>query len=140
MRIVQVAGTSAPVTTFPASREIETDAFAATVLPLDPNGDYRFWDYVLPGDPTDGRKTFPVSAPSVADANGATLQVRLQRAHEQRRPAAGGDGDDLLDQPVRHRRRRFSRRGADARAGCWGTRGLVVLWILGAQRCRRTRP
>jgi hypothetical protein len=80
MSIVQVTGSAAPLTTFPAARELETDAFAATVLPLDPNSDYWFWDYVLSGDPTDGRKTFNVNIPAVASTSGATLQVRLQGA------------------------------------------------------------
>ncbi|HKO58113.1 MAG TPA: C25 family cysteine peptidase, partial [Thermoanaerobaculia bacterium] len=80
MSIVQVAAAAAPLTTFEATRELETDAFAATVLPLDPNGDYWFWDYILSGDPTDGRRTFNVNIPSVASAGGASLQVRLQGA------------------------------------------------------------
>ncbi|HEV7922337.1 MAG TPA: C25 family cysteine peptidase [Thermoanaerobaculia bacterium] len=80
MDIVQVTGGSAPLTTFAGTKELETDAFAATVLPLDPESDYWFWDYVLSGDPADGRKTFSVNIPAVASTSGATLQVRLQGA------------------------------------------------------------
>lgn len=80
MTVQQVTGSAAPLTTFAAKRDLETDAFAATVLPLDPNGDYWFWDYILSGDPTDGRKTFTVNVPSMSNANDATLQVRLQGA------------------------------------------------------------
>jgi hypothetical protein len=80
MSSVQVTPGAGPLTTFNAKRDLQTDAFAATALPLDPNGDYWFWDYVLSGDPTDGRRTFTVNIPSVGSASNATLQVRLQGA------------------------------------------------------------
>ncbi|HEV7922338.1 MAG TPA: C25 family cysteine peptidase, partial [Thermoanaerobaculia bacterium] len=80
MSVVQVAPSAAPIATFNTTRDLETDSFAATVLPLDPNSDYWFWDYVLSGDATDGRRTFTVNVPSVASAGNATLQVRLQGA------------------------------------------------------------
>jgi hypothetical protein len=69
-----------PVSSFLASLEIETDAFASTVLPIDPEGDYYFWDYFVSGDPTYGRKTFTVNVPAMASASGASLSVRLQGA------------------------------------------------------------
>jgi hypothetical protein len=81
MDVTNVATTpTAPPVTFAAVQHAETDAFAATVLPLDPAGDYWFWDYILSGDPTDGHKSFTVAAPSLASDAGATLTVRLQGA------------------------------------------------------------
>ena len=60
--------------------DAETDAFAATVLPLDPESDYWFWEYVVSGDASVGRRTFTIDAPDVASASGAKLDVRLQGA------------------------------------------------------------
>lgn len=60
--------------------EAETDAFAATVLPLDPESDYWFWDYVVSGDPSVGRRTFTINVPDVASTSNAKLEVRLQGA------------------------------------------------------------
>jgi Peptidase family C25 len=78
---------SMPVT-LPVSRlssslqteNFETDAFAATSVPLDPEGDYWFWDYIVSGDPSVGRKTFNLDIPALAHASGASLEVRLQGA------------------------------------------------------------
>lgn len=80
MSAVDVAPASAPLSTFNGSRDAEVDAFAATVLPLEPESDYWFWDYLLPGDATDGHRSFTIDVPSVAASNGVTLQVRLQGA------------------------------------------------------------
>ena len=80
MKRVQLAPASGPVTAFTATQEIETDVFAATVLPLNPESDYWFWDFVISGDPTYGRKTFAVNVPAVASSSGAVLSVRLQGA------------------------------------------------------------
>lgn len=80
MTIVPVGSSNASPSIFDGQVEFETDAFAATVLPLDPESDYWFWDYVLSGDPTYGRKTFALNVPGMASANGATLQVRVQGA------------------------------------------------------------
>jgi hypothetical protein len=80
MAIVDAAPAAAQATTFTASHDSEVDAFPATVLPLDPEGDYWFWDYIISGDPTDGTKTFPVDASAMASSAGAVLQVRLQGA------------------------------------------------------------
>ena len=77
MDVVDVAPAAGSTSTFTASRDLEVDAFAATVLPLDPESDYWFWDYVIPGDATDGQKTFNVDVPSVASSNNVVLQVRL---------------------------------------------------------------
>ena len=80
MQTVQRAPATAPVSSFPATLELELDRFAATVLPLDPEGDYWFWDFVISGDGTYGRKTFTVDIPALASASNATLGVRLQGA------------------------------------------------------------
>lgn len=80
MQSAQWNAAATPVTSFLASQELETDAFAATVLPLNPEGDYFFWDYLISGDPTYGRKTFSVNVPAMASAGGASLSVRLQGA------------------------------------------------------------
>jgi hypothetical protein len=80
MASVAVAGSNAAVSMFDGQADLETDAFAATVLPLDPESDYWFWDYIVSGDASAGRKTFSVQVPNVASASGATLEVRLQGA------------------------------------------------------------
>jgi hypothetical protein len=80
MANVAVAASNASLSSFNGQADAETDAFAAAVLPLDPESDYWFWDYIVSGDPTFGRKTFTVTAPDVAQTSGATLEVRLQGA------------------------------------------------------------
>jgi hypothetical protein len=79
MQSVQRAPASSAVSTFTATHDLEIDAFVATVLPLDPDSDYWFWDFVISGTPY-GRKTFAVNIPAVASAANATLAVRLQGA------------------------------------------------------------
>jgi hypothetical protein len=80
MSNVAVSASNAGLTSFNGKAEIETDAFAAAVLPLNPESDYWFWDYIVSGDATNGHKTFPFTAHDVASASGATLEVRLQGA------------------------------------------------------------
>lgn len=80
MKSVSVTGAGASPSTYAAERVVETDVFPGTVLPLDPESDYWFWDFVLSGDATYGRKAFTVAAPDVSDSSGATLEVRLQGA------------------------------------------------------------
>jgi hypothetical protein len=80
MQTVSVTGASASVSSFAASQEIESDVFAATILPLDPAGDYWFWEAFISGDPSYGRKTFSINVPAMASASDATLAVRLQGA------------------------------------------------------------
>jgi hypothetical protein len=75
-----VKGTSAPVSTLTATQDIERDVFAAAVLPIDAEGDYWFWDYIISGDPTSGVKTFAVDVPAISSTANATLSVRLQGA------------------------------------------------------------
>jgi hypothetical protein len=64
---------------FPAALHAERDAFAATVLPLDPESDYWFWEFLQGDDPTYGHRAFPLDAPGVA-AGGGALTVSLQGA------------------------------------------------------------
>ncbi|HEV7765515.1 MAG TPA: C25 family cysteine peptidase [Thermoanaerobaculia bacterium] len=80
MADVAVAPSSTALSQFDSTVVAETDTFPATVLPLDPESDYWFWDFVLSGDPTFGRKTFAVEAADMANANNAVLEVRLQGA------------------------------------------------------------
>lgn len=80
MATVNVTGASAAVSSFTASQDLESDVFAATILPLDPESDYWFWEALISGDPTYGRKTFNVNVPAVASSSAATLTVRLQGA------------------------------------------------------------
>ncbi|MCU1244889.1 MAG: hypothetical protein JWN02_799 [Acidobacteria bacterium] len=77
-----VNATPAPpqATSFNATADAEVDSFAATILPVDPDSDYWFWDFVVSGDATDGKKSFAIDVPAVASTNNATLQVRLQGA------------------------------------------------------------
>lgn len=80
MASVTVARSNASLSIFNGQADVENDAFPATVLPLDPESDYWFWDYILSGDATYGRKTFTLEVPNVANTSGATLEVRLQGA------------------------------------------------------------
>jgi hypothetical protein len=68
-----------PAPGFGERAHFETDSFAATVLPLDPESDYWFWRYVQGGDPSFGHTSFTVDAPG-AQAGDATLYVDLQGA------------------------------------------------------------
>ncbi len=65
---------------FPATAHVEKDLFAATVLPLDPDSDYWFWDFLQGNDPTYGQKTFALDAPGFAGTGGGTLTIALQGA------------------------------------------------------------
>jgi peptidase C25-like protein len=80
MQTVPVTGAAASVSSFTASQDLESDSFFATILPLDPQGDFWFWEAFISGDPTYGRKTFNVDVPAMASASGATMSVRLQGA------------------------------------------------------------
>lgn len=80
MASVSVPAASAAVSTFNTRTDFETDALPATVLPLDPDGDYWFWDYILSGDPDNGRKPFTLNVPAVSSTSGVQLEVRLQGA------------------------------------------------------------
>ena len=79
--------TPEPVTTagaaaasFANAAHLEQNAFPATVLPLDPESDYWFWDFVQAGDPTFGSKTFAFDAVGLATPGAASLTVNLQGA------------------------------------------------------------
>jgi hypothetical protein len=79
------AGAAQPLASgsFPATAHVEKDLFAATVLPLDPDSDYWFWDFLQWGDPTYGQKTFALDAPGlggIPGQKGGSLTVTLQGA------------------------------------------------------------
>jgi len=66
---------------FEASIHAEEDRLPATVLGLDPDSDYWFWDYVVAGDPDLDHRVFPLDAPDPAPGEG-TLRVRFQGASD----------------------------------------------------------
>jgi hypothetical protein len=80
------AGTAPPTSggAFPTAAHIEKNLFAATVLPLDPDSDYWFWDFLQGNDPTYGQKTFTLDAPGFAGISrtdgGGSLTVAFQGA------------------------------------------------------------
>jgi hypothetical protein len=80
MPTTQVPPSGAGLSTFVAKVDVENDVFPATALPLDPESDYWFSDYIVSGDATNGRKTITINAPYMAATDGATLEVRLQGA------------------------------------------------------------
>lgn len=80
MQTLNVSPSGTTVSSYTATRTYAQDIFPATVLPLDANSDYWFWDYVLSGDPDVGRRTFTLDVPSLASAGGAQLAVKLQGA------------------------------------------------------------
>lgn len=56
----------------------EVDQLAVLALPLDPDGDYWFWELLVAGDAARGRKTLSVSVPApAATANRATISVAM---------------------------------------------------------------
>ena len=70
----------APGGAFPETLHLERNAFAATVLPLDPESDYWFWEFLQGGDPTYGHRTFTADAPGYAGTGGGSLAVTFQGA------------------------------------------------------------
>ncbi|HXO19503.1 MAG TPA: C25 family cysteine peptidase, partial [Thermoanaerobaculia bacterium] len=70
---------AAPGQTFTDTAVAEKDAFAATVVPADPDSDYWYWDFVIAGDPSNGAKAFAVDAPGFSAGSGL-IAVRLQGA------------------------------------------------------------
>lgn len=80
MEVARVQGVPAvEAGAFLDTRHTETDAFPATAVSSDPEADYWFWDFLLGGDATFGRKTFALAAPGVA-AGEARLEVGLHGA------------------------------------------------------------
>lgn len=66
--------------TFADTRRLEDDVLAATVLGLDPESDYWFWEFMQGGDPTFGDRTFAFDAPAADPAAAVTLALDLQGA------------------------------------------------------------
>ncbi|HKI04869.1 MAG TPA: C25 family cysteine peptidase [Thermoanaerobaculia bacterium] len=66
--------------TFQEAIHTERDAFPATVISLDPEADYWFWEFLQGGDPTYGQRTFTLDAPGRSGAGGGWLAVSLQGA------------------------------------------------------------
>lgn len=65
------------------SAAAEIDAFAVSVLPLDPEDDYWFWDVLEAGDPTFGTRSFDLTLPHATAVGGdGSLAVRLRGASE----------------------------------------------------------
>lgn len=61
-----------------ATRHAEVDLYPVINGPLDPEDDFWFWDYLVAGDATHGRKPFTLQVPAVASGAGrATLTVGL---------------------------------------------------------------
>jgi hypothetical protein len=80
MKSVNVSPNAGALSTFTATLELERDVIGATIIPVDPESDYWFWDFVISGDPTYGTKSFAVEVPAVASDSNARLEVRLQGA------------------------------------------------------------
>jgi hypothetical protein len=84
MQTQTAAAASAPDGTFAARLHAEQDAFPASVLALDPESDYWYWDFLQAGDPTYGHHAFTSDAPGLmisgSGAGAASLTVNLQGA------------------------------------------------------------
>lgn len=79
---MQTASTTPPVGTGALSswttRNTEKDLVPILNMPLDPEGDFWFWDFLTAGSPSQGRKPYVLDLPSVHDARTqATLTARL---------------------------------------------------------------
>ena len=69
--------------TFRDTARFEQNLRAATLLPLDPEGDIFFWDFVRHGDAQHGSKDFTLDLDEVADSLGmGQLTLHLQGAGE----------------------------------------------------------
>lgn len=79
MQAVQQAPAAVtPGGSFPESRTVERDAFAATAISPDPESDYWFWEFVVSGDPTFGRRAFDFDAPGLdLGGGGGTIEISL---------------------------------------------------------------
>lgn len=63
--------------TFPESRPVERDAFAATAISPEPESDYWFWDFLVSGDPTFGHRSFAFDAPALSAGGEGTIEISL---------------------------------------------------------------
>ena len=75
----QPAAAGSGAGSFPTVLHLETDAFPATVIDLDPESDYWFWEFLQADDPTFGHHSFATDAPGLS-AGSASLTVNLQGA------------------------------------------------------------
>lgn len=81
MRTIDVtAAANAPLSVTRSTADAESDVFAATILPVDPESDYWFEDYLISGAGADGRKSYSVDTPFAIARGAATVEVRLQGA------------------------------------------------------------
>lgn len=67
------------LTSFAEERAVETDAFSAAGLPLSATGDWWFWDFLVVGNATYGKRSYAFDAPGIS-RGGGQLEVRLQGA------------------------------------------------------------
>jgi Peptidase family C25 len=74
------AATGSPTASFPWTANTRQATFAATVLPLDPESDYWFWQSLIAGDPVNGSASFAVAAPNVNAGGSQTLTAHLMGA------------------------------------------------------------
>ncbi|MEM7352302.1 MAG: C25 family cysteine peptidase [Acidobacteriota bacterium] len=80
MRLRSTGSSTAITQSFTETLHIEQDARPVTLLPLDPEGDTWFWDFVQAGQ---AAKDFSFEAPGVSDTEGtATLTLHLQGGSE----------------------------------------------------------
>jgi hypothetical protein len=74
----RVAPGTRPLLLSPTAVHAEQEAFAVTSIPLDPESDYWFWDWLEAGSPTQGRRSFAVDSPALSPAGGqATIVAHL---------------------------------------------------------------
>jgi hypothetical protein len=80
MEVVEAAGASAGASgVYTASKHFEQDVFDYTSAFADPEADYWFWEFVVAGDETAGRKTFTMNTPGISASGGtAEMTVNLQ--------------------------------------------------------------
>ncbi|MFA6956961.1 MAG: C25 family cysteine peptidase [Thermoanaerobaculia bacterium] len=67
-------------TTYADTKWFETDAFAATAVPLDPEGDYWFQASFVPGYAGYTTRNFDIGVDGLASSSGASIAVKLQGA------------------------------------------------------------
>ncbi|HEX8155032.1 MAG TPA: C25 family cysteine peptidase, partial [Thermoanaerobaculia bacterium] len=80
MATVTAAAANGTLSTYTATKESEVDAFAGLGVPVDPESDFWYWDFVISGDSYYGRRPFTIDASALASSANATLEVRVQGA------------------------------------------------------------
>ncbi|MBP7589133.1 MAG: hypothetical protein KBA72_14355, partial [Thermoanaerobaculia bacterium] len=77
MATTEVAGDAAGGQSFVDRKDVEVDAFAATVVATDPASDYWFWNYLVGDSAKEGQRSFDLQLVDPVAVGDAALTMRL---------------------------------------------------------------